>query len=132
MKQAFYGFCAVLLATAAYVAASGTASAASSMQIGQASSADTALQKVQYGGGGYDGDYGGGYGADDDEYTPPPPPRPRHHFRRDPGWSSDGKPRFRYQRFTRDFCYHCASYCDADGCPPKCWGWRKYCRMPRW
>jgi hypothetical protein len=123
MRQAFYTMCAVLLALAAYAAIPGTVLAGPALLSGQVEATDTALQTVQYGG-------GGGYHGYDDEYTPPPPPRPRYHHRYDPGWTSDGKPYFRSERFTRDFCYHCARYCDEDGCPRNCWGWSRYCPVP--
>jgi hypothetical protein len=64
---------------------------------------------------------------------PPPPYRPyRHkpHIKKwGPNWSSDGKPVWRSDRFTPEFCYMCLGTCsEGRSCAPRCWGWRRYCR----
>lgn len=56
-----------------------------------------------------------------------PAPRP-HRYRLDPGWSADGVPHFRSERFTRPYCADCAYTCNGERpCPPRCWAWRRYC-----
>lgn len=74
------------------------------------------------------------------EYTPPPPPRPappphrpyRHkppYKKWGPHWTSDGKPVWRSDKFTPEYCYMCLGTCsEGRSCAPRCWGWRHYCR----
>jgi hypothetical protein len=76
-----------------------------------------------------------------EEYASPPPPPPpapppyrpyRHkpHYKKwGPSWTSDGKPVWRSDRFTPEFCYMCLGTCGEGGsCAPRCWGWRNYCK----
>jgi hypothetical protein len=88
------------------------------------------------------------------DYTPPPPPPPPvsyeqydappvhtyyyhrytpHYYtwrrRLDPGWSTDGRPQFRSDRFTAPYCEDCIDTCRGNNeCPQRCWGWKHYCR----
>lgn len=137
MRQAIYALCAALLAIAGIFAGADAVSAAPVTPTEQVQGADKLLLKVEGPGGGYYG--GGGYYRDHrddrgyrgyrDDYAPPPPPRPRRHYKMDPGWGSDGTPRWRADRFTPEFCYTCLQSCgDGDGCAPRCWGWKRYCR----
>jgi hypothetical protein len=111
MRKIIYAFCAAVLATMTYVATPAVVSAEPTVQKSQVAP-DNMLQKVQYGGGYRD------YDA--------PPPRPRS--RLDPGWSSDGAPRFRSDRFTKPYCEECRYICNGERpCPKRCWGWKRYC-----
>lgn len=118
MRHIIYAFCAGVLATMTYIAAPAAVSAEPTVQNSQVAP-DNLLQKVQYGGGYYN-DY-----RDD---APPPPPPPRVRKRLDPGWSSDGQPRFRSDRFTKPYCEECAYICNGERpCPKRCWGWKRHC-----
>src|SRR3990172_1486970 len=102
------------LFAATFFQAMGTASAASLTQadiIASTVAGSDAIVKVQgYGGGGYDRDYRRRDNDDDDD-------RYRHRERR------------HYEHGSRrEYCYNCARRCDDGFCPPRCWGWRNYCR----
>lgn len=78
-------------------------------------------------------DYREEYSAPPPPPPPPPPPyRPYHHkpHLKKPGssWTSDGKPVWRSDRFTQEFCYMCLGTCgEGRSCAPRCWGWRRHC-----
>lgn len=157
MRQVIFSFCAALLVALIYTVVPQKASAEPTVPDLQ-SSTGTLLQKVQYYGGyrdyapppryyddppprpSYYGDYAPPPPVVYERYDAPPPPRvyyerrytPRYYtWRRklDPGWTTDGRPRFRGDRFTAPYCEDCIDSCRGGGeCPHRCWGWRHYCR----
>jgi hypothetical protein len=103
-----------LLFAATLLPGVGTASAASLTQtdiIASAIAGNSVVVKVQ--------GYGGGGDSD------------RDHRRR--GYDDDGdRGHRRDERASRrEYCFNCARRCDHGFCPPRCWGWRKYCHRDR-
>ena len=103
----------------------GTASAASLTQtdiVASTVAGDDAIVKVQGygGGGGYDRDRR--RDDDDDGY------RER---RRDHDNDRYQERRHYEHGGRREYCFNCARRCDYGFCPPRCWGWRNYCRRDR-
>jgi hypothetical protein len=116
MRQVIYAFCAAVLAMMTYIAVPAAVTAEPTVQNSQVAP-DNMLQKVQY---------GGGYRDYDRNDAPPPPPP--HRKKLDPGWSNDGQPRFRSDRFTKPYCEECRYICNGEReCPKRCWGWKRYC-----
>jgi hypothetical protein len=112
-----------LLSALVLVQGIGDASAASLTQadgIAKTVAGDGAIVKVQgYGGGGADGGYSRRRGYDDDGHD--------RDYRgggdRDRGWDPRG---------YREYCWTCSRRCEYGWCPPRCWGWRDYCRRDRY
>lgn len=52
---------------------------------------------------------------------------------RDSNWTSEGKPVFRSDRFTRPYCEECRYICNGNRpCPRRCWGWKHSCGRYFW